>query len=99
MDPDTCLYYRYKAIKLYDLTCSDPEKAREFFAAFRREVRRDWRCRCQMSAANPTAEVLRHILDIHPKLRASNAPAPILRRWSVDVDFCLQGIRKWRIMP
>ena len=93
MDPDICLYYRDKAIKLYDLSCSDPTSAREFFAAFRREVRRDWQRRSQMSAASPTAEVLRRILDIYPKLRAANAPATTLRRWSVDVDFCLQGIR------
>lgn len=93
MDPEICLYYRDKAITLYDLTCSDPEKAREFFAAFRHEVRRDWKHCKQLSAANPTAQTLRQILDIYPKLRAANAPATTLRRWSVDVDFCLQGIR------
>jgi hypothetical protein len=93
MDPDTCLYYRDKVILLYDLTCSNTEKAREFFTEFRREVRRDLKRSSRDTAASPTAEVLRHILDIHPKLRASNAPATTLRRWSVDVDFCLQGIR------
>jgi hypothetical protein len=55
MDPDTCLYYRDKAIRLYDLTCSDPEKAREFFAGFRREIRRDWKRRSQDTASSSTA--------------------------------------------